>query len=170
VIDTHDAHDERIAELEAEVTRVTQVATAHQMELMEKDREVERLTAIIEANDNYDQEATEREVERLRAEKNAANAECMTWRKAAGAAGNRMHVADAEVKRLRAAHTKMAQDWLDYYGPAKSGSGMGAADEKARLADGLNDAALAALAKEETDLDRKLRETDVDDGHAKEEA
>jgi chromosome segregation ATPase len=40
------------------------------------------------------------EVERLRAEVDTASAECMTWRKAASAAGNRMHAAEAEVKRL----------------------------------------------------------------------
>jgi hypothetical protein len=61
---------------------------------------------------------------------------------------DRVKELEAEVERLREDKRRMAQDWLDYHGPARSGSGMGAADEKANLAGRLNDAARNVLAEE----------------------
>jgi hypothetical protein len=56
-----------VEDLEAEVERLKALAKSYRRDWVTAEAEVERLQAIIEANDNYDQDVTEREVERLRA-------------------------------------------------------------------------------------------------------
>ncbi len=48
-------------------------------------------------------EEWQREAERRGDERDAVSAECMTWRKAASSAGNRLHAAEEERDALRAA-------------------------------------------------------------------
>jgi deoxyribodipyrimidine photolyase len=52
---------------EEQVERLKQQLAEADARALVREAEIERLQAIIEANDNYDQDATEREVERLRA-------------------------------------------------------------------------------------------------------
>jgi uncharacterized protein YPO0396 len=104
--------------------------TKANLRIRELETEVERLQAIIQANDNYDQDATEREVERLKALAKSYRRDWIT--------------AEAEVKRLRAATTA----WRRFWGMMSSNA-IQALPPHARK--GFEDAAqatIAALAEE----------------------
>jgi hypothetical protein len=108
---------------EEQVERLKQQLAEADARALVREAEVERLQAIIEANDNYDQDATEREVKRLQAELEkrcpkpighgaipSDKIERLT--KERDVALMQRDQKDAEVERLRALAKSYRRDWV----------------------------------------------------------